>query len=94
MDAHEGTIYNGRHCISGSERLCRPCFRLAIGSALGVYVVLVFALRLGLAIGAYVVSVFALRLGLALGAYVIPVFALRLDVPSECDVTGKLFVVN
>ena len=79
MDAHEGTIYNGQHCISDSERLCRPCLRLAIGSALGVYVVLVFALRLGLALGTYVVSVFAVRLGLALGAYVISVFALRLE---------------
>jgi hypothetical protein len=36
----------------GSERFCRTCFRLAIGSALGVYVVSVFALRLGLALGA------------------------------------------
>ena len=36
----------------GSERICRACFRLAIGSALVVYVVPVFALRLGLALGA------------------------------------------
>ncbi len=79
MDAHEGTIYNGQHCISGSERLCRSCVHLAIGSALGVYVVLIFALRLGLALGAYVVSVFVFRLGLSLGAYVISIFALRLE---------------
>jgi hypothetical protein len=31
----------------GSERFCRPYVRLAIGSALVVYVVPVFALRLG-----------------------------------------------
>jgi hypothetical protein len=41
----------------GSERFCRPYFRLAIGSALVASALVV-----------YVVSVFALRLGLALGA--------------------------
>jgi hypothetical protein len=30
----------------GSERFCCPCFRHVIGSALGVYVVTVFAFRL------------------------------------------------
>jgi hypothetical protein len=36
-----------RLALIRSERFCRPCFRLAIGSALVVYVRPVFALRLG-----------------------------------------------